>query len=92
MLIFFAHLSSFVAVGLTTCPEPMIPANGVKMGERFMVNEVVAFNCEPGYVLQVTITTVQIQFLLGWLLLWGIVIQIVQFHPHNITSPGLYIS
>ncbi|TWW68183.1 CUB and sushi domain-containing protein 2 [Takifugu flavidus] len=40
------------AVGLTTCPEPMIPANGVKTGERFMVNEVVAFSCEPGYILQ----------------------------------------
>lgn len=47
-------VSSLVAVGLTTCPEPMIPANGVKTGDRFMVNEVVAFSCEPGYVLQVT--------------------------------------
>lgn len=42
-----------VAVGLTTCPEPMIPANGIKTGDRYMVNEVVAFICEPGYTLQV---------------------------------------
>ena len=41
------------AVGLTTCPEPMIPANGVKNGDRYMINEVVAFGCEPGYTLQV---------------------------------------
>ncbi|MEQ2252725.1 CUB and sushi domain-containing protein 1, partial [Ilyodon furcidens] len=39
-------------VGLTTCPEPMIPANGIKTGDRYMVNEVVAFSCEPGYTLQ----------------------------------------
>lgn len=45
-----------VAVGLTTCPEPMIPANGIKTGDRYMVNEVVAFICEPGYTLQVIIT------------------------------------
>ncbi|CAG05694.1 unnamed protein product [Tetraodon nigroviridis] len=45
------HLE-YKTVGLTTCPEPMIPANGIKTGERFMVNEVVAFSCEPGYTLQ----------------------------------------
>lgn len=78
-LIFFVHLSSLVAVGLTTCPEPMIPANGVKMGDRFMVNEVVAFSCEPGYILQVT--TVQMPFLPEWLLL-----------SKNITIPHLRIS
>lgn len=60
-IIFVHRSSSFLAVGLTTCPEPMIPANGIKTGERFMVNEVVAFSCEPGYTLQVTITTVQTQ-------------------------------
>lgn len=42
-----------LAVGLTTCPEPVIPANGIKNGDRYMVNEVVSFSCEPGYVLQV---------------------------------------
>lgn len=31
----------------------MIPANGIKIGDRYMVNEVVAFSCEPGYTLQV---------------------------------------
>uniref|UniRef100_A0A672FLN5 CUB and Sushi multiple domains 1 n=1 Tax=Salarias fasciatus TaxID=181472 RepID=A0A672FLN5_SALFA len=45
------HLE-YKTVGLTTCPEPMIPANGIKAGDRYMVNEVVAFSCEPGYTLQ----------------------------------------
>uniref|UniRef100_A0AAQ4PH74 CUB and Sushi multiple domains 1 n=1 Tax=Gasterosteus aculeatus aculeatus TaxID=481459 RepID=A0AAQ4PH74_GASAC len=45
------HLE-YKTVGLTTCPEPMIPANGIKAGDRYMVNEVVAFTCEPGYTLQ----------------------------------------
>uniref|UniRef100_H2M2H5 CUB and Sushi multiple domains 1 n=1 Tax=Oryzias latipes TaxID=8090 RepID=H2M2H5_ORYLA len=45
------HLE-YKTVGLTTCPEPMIPANGIKIGDRYMVNEVVAFSCEPGYTLQ----------------------------------------
>lgn len=42
-----------LAVGLTACPEPVVPANGIKSGDRYMVNEVVSFSCEPGYVLQV---------------------------------------
>lgn len=41
------------AVALTSCPEPVIPANAIKTGDRYMVNEVVSFSCEPGYVLQV---------------------------------------
>ncbi|XP_048865206.1 CUB and sushi domain-containing protein 1-like isoform X4 [Brienomyrus brachyistius] len=45
------HLE-YKTVGLTTCPEPVLPANGLKMGDRYMVNEVVSFSCEPGYVLQ----------------------------------------
>ncbi|XP_077568652.1 CUB and sushi domain-containing protein 1-like isoform X2 [Stigmatopora nigra] len=45
------HLE-YKTVGLTTCPEPMIPANGIKTGDRYMVNEVLAFICEPGYTLQ----------------------------------------
>uniref|UniRef100_A0A8C6KSQ2 CUB and Sushi multiple domains 1 n=1 Tax=Nothobranchius furzeri TaxID=105023 RepID=A0A8C6KSQ2_NOTFU len=45
------HLE-YKTVGLTTCPEPMIPANGIKAGDRYMVNEVVAFSCEDGYALQ----------------------------------------
>lgn len=50
------------AVGLTTCPEPMIPANGIKSGDRYMVNEVVAFTCEPGYTLQVIKTDTAFYF------------------------------
>ncbi|MBN3320802.1 CSMD1 protein, partial [Atractosteus spatula] len=45
------HLE-YKTVGLTTCPEPLVPANGIKTGDRFMVNDVVSFSCEPGYVLQ----------------------------------------
>lgn len=54
MTLFFFFFFFFLAVGLTTCPEPMLPANGIKAGDRYMVNEVVAFTCEPGYTLQVT--------------------------------------
>ncbi|KAJ8250433.1 hypothetical protein COCON_G00223550 [Conger conger] len=45
-------LGSFSAVGLTTCPEPLVPSNGIKTGDRYMVNEVVSFSCEAGYILQ----------------------------------------
>uniref|UniRef100_A0A671PAP2 CUB and sushi domain-containing protein 1-like n=1 Tax=Sinocyclocheilus anshuiensis TaxID=1608454 RepID=A0A671PAP2_9TELE len=45
------HLE-YKTVGLTTCPEPVIPANGFKNGDRYMMNEVVSFSCEPGYMLQ----------------------------------------
>ncbi|XP_041921873.1 CUB and sushi domain-containing protein 1-like [Alosa sapidissima] len=45
------HLE-YKTVALTSCPEPIIPANGIKTGDRYMVNEVVSFGCEPGYVLQ----------------------------------------
>lgn len=54
----------FLAVGLTTCPEPMIPANGIKAGDRYMVNEVVAFSCEHGYTLQVRCTAIHTQTLI----------------------------
>ncbi|KAF4801153.1 hypothetical protein TURU_037146 [Turdus rufiventris] len=40
------------AVGLSSCPEPPVPANGLKVGERYLVNDVVSFQCEPGYALQ----------------------------------------
>ncbi|KAJ6665888.1 hypothetical protein lerEdw1_001360 [Lerista edwardsae] len=43
---------SCVAVGLAACPEPVIPSNGFKMGDRYMVNDVLSFQCEPGYTLQ----------------------------------------
>lgn len=44
---------SHPAVGLSSCPEPAVPSNGVKTGERYLVNDVVSFQCEPGYALQV---------------------------------------
>lgn len=40
-------------MGLSSCPEPAVPSNGVKTGERYLVNDVVSFQCEPGYALQV---------------------------------------
>lgn len=43
------------AVGLAACPEPVIPSNGIKSGDRYMVNDVLSFQCEPGYTLQVFI-------------------------------------
>ena len=30
-----------------------MPSNGVKTGDRYMVNDVLVFQCEPGYTLQV---------------------------------------
>lgn len=49
----FHLLLSCLAVGLSSCPEPAVPSNGVKTGERYLVNDVVSFQCEPGYALQV---------------------------------------
>lgn len=51
MLFVLFLLSS--AVGLAACPEPVIPSNGIKSGDRYMVNDVLSFQCEPGYTLQV---------------------------------------
>ncbi|XP_063297188.1 CUB and sushi domain-containing protein 1 [Pelobates fuscus] len=45
------HLE-YKTVGLTACPEPLVPMNGIKIGDRYMVNDVVSFQCEPGYTLQ----------------------------------------
>ncbi|KAM9317096.1 CUB and sushi domain-containing protein 1 [Gastrophryne carolinensis] len=45
------HLE-YKTVGLTACPEPPVPMNGIKNGDRYMVNDVVSFQCEPGYTLQ----------------------------------------
>uniref|UniRef100_A0A8C0KCW4 CUB and Sushi multiple domains 2 n=1 Tax=Canis lupus dingo TaxID=286419 RepID=A0A8C0KCW4_CANLU len=45
------HLE-YKTVGLSSCPEPTVPSNGVKAGERYLVNDVVSFQCEPGYALQ----------------------------------------
>lgn len=43
----------FSAVSLTRCPEPVVPMNSIKVGERLQMNNVVSFQCEPGYTLQV---------------------------------------
>ncbi|NWY07496.1 CSMD1 protein, partial [Nothoprocta ornata] len=45
------HLE-YKTVGLAACPEPVIPSNGIKSGDRYMVNDVLSFQCEPGYTLQ----------------------------------------
>ncbi|XP_061452290.1 CUB and sushi domain-containing protein 2 isoform X5 [Rhineura floridana] len=45
------HLE-YKTVGLSSCPEPSVPSNGLKLGERYLVNDVVSFQCEPGYALQ----------------------------------------
>uniref|UniRef100_A0A8C0H2N6 Uncharacterized protein n=1 Tax=Chelonoidis abingdonii TaxID=106734 RepID=A0A8C0H2N6_CHEAB len=45
------HLE-YKTVGLAACPEPILPSNGIKMGDRYMVNDVLSFQCEPGYTLQ----------------------------------------
>ncbi|XP_061076047.1 LOW QUALITY PROTEIN: CUB and sushi domain-containing protein 3-like [Conger conger] len=45
------HLE-YTAIGLDSCPEPQSPNNGVKVGERFLVGDVVSFQCDPGYSLQ----------------------------------------
>ncbi|XP_036106445.1 CUB and sushi domain-containing protein 1 [Molossus molossus] len=45
------HLE-YKTVGLAACQEPAVPSNGLRMGDRYMVNDVLAFQCEPGYTLQ----------------------------------------
>uniref|UniRef100_A0A6Q2YMZ5 CUB and Sushi multiple domains 3a n=1 Tax=Esox lucius TaxID=8010 RepID=A0A6Q2YMZ5_ESOLU len=38
--------------GLDSCPEPQPPLNGIKVGERFTVGDMVSFQCNQGYSLQ----------------------------------------
>uniref|UniRef100_H0WLJ2 CUB and Sushi multiple domains 1 n=1 Tax=Otolemur garnettii TaxID=30611 RepID=H0WLJ2_OTOGA len=45
------HLE-YKTVGLAACQEPTVPSNGIKIGDRYMVNDVLSFQCEPGYTLQ----------------------------------------
>ncbi|XP_032960426.1 CUB and sushi domain-containing protein 1 [Rhinolophus ferrumequinum] len=45
------HLE-YKTVGLAACPEPVLPSNGIKTGDRYLVNDVLSFRCEPGYTLQ----------------------------------------
>nr|XP_023830470.1 CUB and sushi domain-containing protein 3-like [Salvelinus alpinus] len=46
------RLGSYSAIGLESCPEPQTPNYGIKVGERYMVGDVVLFQCEQGYSLQ----------------------------------------
>ncbi|TSK31354.1 CUB and sushi domain-containing protein 3 [Bagarius yarrelli] len=45
------HLE-YTAIGLDSCPEPQTPTYGIKIGDRYMVGDVVMFQCEQGYSLQ----------------------------------------
>ncbi|XP_050987326.1 CUB and sushi domain-containing protein 3 isoform X1 [Labeo rohita] len=45
------HLE-YTAIGLDSCPEPQTPSNGVKVGDRYFVGDVVSFHCEQGYTLK----------------------------------------
>uniref|UniRef100_A0A672SF25 CUB and sushi domain-containing protein 3-like n=1 Tax=Sinocyclocheilus grahami TaxID=75366 RepID=A0A672SF25_SINGR len=38
--------------GLDSCPEPQTPSNGLKVGDRYFVGDVVSFHCEQGYTLK----------------------------------------
>lgn len=53
ILFWLTHFCLLSAVSLTSCPEPVVPMNGIKVGERLQMNNVVSFLCEPGYTLQV---------------------------------------
>lgn len=55
---FLFPLHPLQAVSLTNCPEPVVPMNGIKVGDRLQMNNVVSFQCEPGYTLQVISPTV----------------------------------
>lgn len=45
----------FLAIGLDSCPEPQTPSSGIKIGDRYMVGDVVSFQCDQGYSLQVNL-------------------------------------
>ncbi|XP_028834623.1 CUB and sushi domain-containing protein 3-like isoform X3 [Denticeps clupeoides] len=45
------HLE-YQAIGLDSCPEPQTPSNGLKVGDRYIVGDVVSFLCEQGYTLK----------------------------------------
>ncbi|XP_010013864.1 PREDICTED: CUB and sushi domain-containing protein 3-like, partial [Nestor notabilis] len=44
-------------IGLDSCPEPQTPSNGIKIGDRYMVGDVVSFQCDQGYSLQYEMDT-----------------------------------
>ncbi|XP_067832359.1 CUB and sushi domain-containing protein 3 [Heptranchias perlo] len=45
------HLE-YTAIGLDSCPEPLTPSNGIKNGDRYLVGDVISFQCDRGYSLQ----------------------------------------
>ncbi|KAF3691668.1 CUB and sushi domain-containing protein 3 CUB and sushi multiple domains protein 3 [Channa argus] len=45
------HLE-YTAIGLDSCPEPLPPSNGQKVGDRYTVGDMVAFQCDQGFSLQ----------------------------------------
>uniref|UniRef100_H2TR21 CUB and Sushi multiple domains 3 n=1 Tax=Takifugu rubripes TaxID=31033 RepID=H2TR21_TAKRU len=38
--------------GLDSCPEPLPPSNGQRVGERYTVGDMVSFQCSQGFMLQ----------------------------------------
>ncbi|KAM7420375.1 hypothetical protein PAMA_014883 [Pampus argenteus] len=46
------HLE-YTAIGLDSCPEPLPPSNGQKVGDRYTVGDMVSFQCDQGFSLQV---------------------------------------
>ncbi|CAB1321250.1 unnamed protein product, partial [Coregonus sp. 'balchen'] len=46
------RLGSYSAIGLDSCPEPQPPLNGVNVGQRFTVGDMVSFQCDQGYSLK----------------------------------------
>lgn len=63
-----SHIFSFPlssAIGLESCPEPQTPNYGIKVGERYMVGDVVLFQCEQGYSLQVRGNSLHLYFSLS---------------------------
>uniref|UniRef100_A0A669EUV2 CUB and Sushi multiple domains 2 n=1 Tax=Oreochromis niloticus TaxID=8128 RepID=A0A669EUV2_ORENI len=48
----YLHFFSDISVYLIFSPVPVVPMNGIKVGERLQMNNVVSFHCEPGYTLQ----------------------------------------
>ncbi|XP_049586359.1 CUB and sushi domain-containing protein 3 isoform X2 [Syngnathus scovelli] len=45
------HLE-YTAIGLDSCPEPQLPTNGHKVGDRYNVGDMVSFQCDEGFSLQ----------------------------------------
>uniref|UniRef100_A0A3Q2YTB4 CUB and Sushi multiple domains 3 n=1 Tax=Hippocampus comes TaxID=109280 RepID=A0A3Q2YTB4_HIPCM len=45
------HLE-YTAIGLDSCPEPQLPTNGHKVGDRYTVGDMVSFQCDEGFSLQ----------------------------------------